>query len=439
VATSAQRAQLGFTGRYRRSLVQSDKTNFAPRLGISWRPTKSDKLIVHTGFGMFYDLGQSDGQSGSYTNAVFSPETSFITSTGAPPVLTNGVLATTENVFGSASIPPLIDQFLWYYNEPGSAWKTPRYQMWSFGIESQLTPNLALEIDYVGTHGVHLEDCPYWNQPLPGVGPVQPRRPFPDLPLTTTTTWDANSNYNALQTKLTKRLSHELTFLVSYTYGKSLDETEGNEGATGGTGNLSYQNAWDRAADYGRSYTDVRQRFVYSYVWQLPVGRGRRFLDRGGILDHVLGGWELSGIFSATSGPPMTILAPEDFSNTGSSNPRPDRTCSGVGPKTLSEWFDTSCFTDTYLQQALNNGTPRFGNAGRNILDAPGLVNWDSALLKEFRLTERFGLQFRGEFFDFLNHANFGYPGTVLETQGFGVITSAASPRDIQFALKLTY
>jgi hypothetical protein len=311
--------------------------------------------------------------------------------------------------------------------------------MWSFGLQSQLTMNLALEVDYVGSHGVHEEvSCYYCNQAVPGVTPLQSRRPFPDMNVFVTTMWDATSNYNALQAKLMKRFSHGLSALTSYTYGKCLNEDEGNEGLNGGIGNTFYQNEYDRGADYGRCYTDVRQRFVQSYVWQLPVGQGRRFLNRAGILDHALGGWELSGVASLSTGLPFTVLSP-DFSNTDSMNPRPDRTCSGAGPKTLNEWFDTSCFTYTSLEQDLANGTPRFGNSGRNILSGPGSVGWDAALLKDFRLTERFSLQFRGEFFNFLNHANFGYPGPTVGTGGYGVITSAGTPRDIQFALKLRY
>ncbi len=438
VATSAERARLGFTGRRRRSLVYADKTNFAPRFGLVWRPTHSDKLIVRSGIGIFYDLGNQNATSSVYLNPVFSPTQLFFPPFGAPPVVTNGVPSTIENVFGAASIPTLINQFTELYSDP--AFKTPQYQMWSFGIQSQLAQNLALEVDYIGTHGLHQEVGHFYaNQPLPGVGSLQSRRPEPDFGPVFQNTWDANSSYNSLQTKLTKRFSHGVTFLAAYTFGKSINEQEGNEGFGGGVGNVALQNDFDRKADRGRSYTDIRNRFVFSYIWQLPVGSGRRFLDRRGVLDRVLGGWELSGILSLNSGFPFSVLSSQDFSNTLSLNARPDRTCQGTGQKTVSNWFNTSCFTTGLLGQALASGRPRFGNSGRNILDAPGLNNWDFALFKDFLLTERFKLQFRAESYNLFNQAHFGNPNTVMGTGTVGQISSAGEPRDIQFGLKLSF
>ena len=128
-----------------------------------------------------------------------------------------------------------------------------------------------------------------------------------------------------------------------------------------------------------------------------------------------------------------------DFSNTFSTNPRPDRTCSGVGKKTISSWFDTSCFTITTLQAAQGAGTPRFGNSGRNILDGPGLNNWDFNLMKNFGLSERFRLQFRFEMYNMWNYAHFGPPATRVGSSTIGRLTRAGEPRDIQFGLKLTF
>jgi hypothetical protein len=251
--------------------------------------------------------------------------------------------------------------------------------------------------------------------------------------------WDANSNYNSLQTKLTKRFTHGLTFLAGYTIGHSIDEEEGNEGFAAGTGNTSAQNDNNRDADRGRSYIDLRQRFVYSYIWQLPAGRGRHFLNHGGWVNTILGEWELSGVVTLQSGFPASVLSPQDFSNTQSTNPRPDRTCNGTGQKTVNSWFDTSCFTTTALEQALAAGQPRFGNSGRNILDNPGLDNWDIGLLKSFSLNERFKLQFRTESYNLFNQAHFGHPNSVVGSATEGQIGSAGQPRDIQFGLKLSF
>jgi hypothetical protein len=439
IATSAERAKLGFTGRTRRTLIFNDKTDFAPRLGFTWRPTHSDKLIIRTGYGIFYDTGDQNGVDSVALNPVFSPDQLFSPSFGTPPqVLGNGVLATTENAFGGGAIPPLIDQALYLYSAPN--FHNPRVQMWSFGVESQLSPNIGLEVDYVGTDGNHQEDEHlYGNQPLPGLGDYAPRRPYPDLGPICYVTWDANSNYNSLQTKLTKRFSHGMTLLAGYTFAHAIDEEEGNEGFGGGLGNEAVQNDNNRDADRGRSYTDIRHRFVLSYIWQLPVGSGRQFMNRGGWVNQALGGWEFSGIVTLQSGFPITVLSSQDFSNTSSLNARPDRTCNGTGHKTVNDWFDTSCFTITGLEQALAAGQPRFGDSGRNILDGPGLNNWDIAMLKNFSLGERFKLQFRWEGYNLFNQAHFGNPNTTIGTATVGQIGSAGEPRDIQFGLKLSF
>ncbi len=438
VATSAQRAQLGFTGRTRRSLIFNDKKDFAPRLGLTWRPTHSDRFVLRSGFGIFYDTTNQNAVNSVNLNPIFSPTQLFFPTFGTPPVVTNGVPTTTETVFGAGAIPTLINQDLFLYADPHV--KTPRLQMWSFGVESQLSPDLAVEVDYVGTHGVHQEDEHFFgNQPVPGVGDFAPRRPYPDLGPICYITWEATSNYNSLQAKLTKRFSHGMTFLTAYTFGRSIDEEEGNEGFSGGVGNASAQNDNNRRGDRGRSYTDIRHRLVYSYIWQLPVGSGRRFLNRAGWADWALGGWEVSGILSFQTGFPISIETSQDFSNTNSTNPRPDRICNGTGHKTVVSWFDASCFTTAFLAGALAAGQPRFGNSGRNILDGPGLNNWDIALLKNFSLSERFKLQFRAESYNLSNQAHFGNPNPRIDSSSKGLISSAGDPRDVQFALKLSF
>jgi hypothetical protein len=171
----------------------------------------------------------------------------------------------------------------------------------------------------------------------------------------------------------------------------------------------------------------------------LPAGNGKRFLNRAGWTNRILGGWQASGIVSFQTGFPFTVQSGQDFANTGTLNARPDRTCSGQGKKTVESWFDTSCFTTTALAAALASGQPRFGNSGRNILDGPGVNNWDLALLKDFQISERFKLEFRSEFFNAFNYAHFGNPGAVVGNPTIGIITNAGEPRDIQFGLKLSF
>jgi hypothetical protein len=366
------------------------------------------------------------------TNALYNP------SFGSPPPTVQGQLITTENVYFAAGIPPYINQPV--ASSPQSNFQSPRVQQWSFGIDTQLSQNWALEVDYVGNAARHLAFIHnYANQPEPGLGDLQARRPYPDYNVVGIATSDANSNYNSLQAKLTKRFSSGVSALVAYTFGKTLDDNEGNEGQYGGIGNSAPQDDNNVRSEYGRGYDDARQRLVTSYIWRLPVGKGNRYLNRGGVVDGFLGGWEFSGILSFQSGFPLSALSGLDYSNTGSDQPRPDRLCNGVGRKTVSSWFDTSCFTTSLLEAALASGTPRFGNSGRNILDGPGLANWDFGLYKNFRLSERFRLQFRSEFYNALNHPYFGYPNMTIGSGTVGMITSAGDPRDIQASLKLEF
>jgi len=438
VATSAERAKLGFTGRTQRTLVQPFYGDWAPRLGLSWRPTSSDKLVIHTGYGIFYDLANFNNLHFVDNNPIFSPTQLYNTAYGSPPPLTNGLPTTMANVFaGAAGIPGLSQQFVSLYVSPN--YQAPYVQEWSFGIQSQLARDWALEVDYIGTKGTKLGNLHlFGNQPEPGVGDLQPRRPYPDFNQMLFTSPDANSLYNSLQAKLTKRFSGGFTFLASYTWAHSIDENEGDEGFGGGVGNNAPQDDNNLRADRGRSVNDARHRFTISYIWQVPIGSGKRFLNRGGWLDQVLGSWELSGITTFESGFPFSVLSP-DFSNSGTLNSRPDRVCNGTGKKTVEQWFDTNCFPVAALEQALASGSPRFGNAGRNILNGPGLNSWDLALLKDFKLTERLKLQFRAEGYNIFNSAPFGSPFTVITAANVGAIYRAGDPRDIQFGLKLSF
>ena len=433
VASSALRRQLGFTGRTRRTIMRPYYRDFAPRFGLTWRPRASDKLVVRTGYGIFYDLGNLNILQFVSGNPIFSQKPYYTTAFGAPPPLTNGVPTTTQNVFASPNVPLLSQQYSALWVTPD--FQAPRVQMWSFGIASQLAQNWALEVNYIGTKANHLDNVRFFfNQPKPGVGDLQPRRPYPDFNIMAFFSPDDNSFYNALQIKMTKKLSNGFSFLTSYTYAKMLDDGGGNE-------NYSEvpQDDNNRKANWGRSTFDARHRLALSYIWQLPVGNGRRWLNRGGVVNGILGGWELSGVWTLQSGLPFTVFSATDFSNTGSTSARPDRTCSGVGHKTVSSWFDASCFNTDALAAALASGQPRFGNAGHDVLDKPGVNNLDIALMKDFRLGERFKLQFRAEAFNLCNQAHFFSPVATVGNPNIGQIGGASDGRDIQFGLRLAF
>lgn len=246
--------------------------------------------------------------------------------------------------------------------------------------------------------------------------------------------FSGTSRYNALTAKVTKRASKGFAMLASYTYARGLDDNDGDSELIS-----QVQNDNNPRADYGVTDNSIAQRLSVSPIWQLPFGSGQAYLNRGGLVNGLVGGWEATAIITFQTGFPFTVLSPEDYSNTGLTSARPDRTCNGAGHQTLDAWFNTSCFSVTALSDALSNGTPRFGNSGRNILTGPGMEEWDVSLIKKTRINERFAIEFRAEFFNLFNHPNFGNPGSTIGTGTAGFITGAATPRDIQFGLKMTF
>lgn len=430
VASSSKRAQLGFTGRTQRTLIFPVHHDFAPRLGISWRPTDSDKLIVRTGYGIFYDLPNFNNQHFVDNNPIFSPSQQFVTTQGQAPV------ATTETLFsGSGGIPPLTSQFISLYVTPH--YLAPYFQQWSLGIQSQFASNWAVDAAYIGTKGTKLGNLHLsGNQAEPGTTPLQSRRPYVDFGTMLFTTSDGTSNYNSFQFKLTRRFSKGLSLLTAYTLAHSLDDSEGDEGFGAGPGGSNLpQDDNNLKFERSRSYTDARHRIVVSSVYDLPFGRGKQFANQtNAFVNQLISGWETSDITSYSTGYPFAVLGP-DFSQTNSGSPRPNRICSGVGQKSINDWFNQNCFT-----VAGSAAAPAFGDSKRNILSAPGQANTDLAILRHFNVEDKFDVEFRSEFFNAFNHPFFGGPANNISSPGtVGKITSAGEARDIQFALKIVF
>jgi len=436
VATAAQRKQFGFNSNQAKQVsFGPGYGNFSPRLAVSMRPTGSDKLIVHAGGGIFLDLPLTN-QLGSTddNNPITTQSPVYNTSFGAPPPLTNGDPTTTQRMFIGSIIPTLAQSYGQLM--PSPFYHTPTVYEWSMSVQTQVATNWAVETAYLGNRGVH-EDFMHLtgNQSAPGVGPLQQRRPWPDFNLVRYDTYDAFSNYNALTVKVTKRSSNGLSGIVAYTYSKTLDDGSGTSETE-----AAPQDDNNVRAEYGQADTSLRQRLSVSGTYQLPVGRGRQFLNsKGPWVDELAGGWDLSTIITTQSGTPFTVTSASDFSNTGSGNPRPDRSCRGIGKKSNSNWFDQSCFSTAALAAALADGTPRFGNSGRNILTSPGFVEIDASLIKRFSILDKANTEFRAEFFNMLNHPNFALPGSTIGSSSAGIISNASAGREIQLGLKLAF
>lgn len=266
----------------------------------------------------------------------------------------------------------------------------------------------------------------------PAAGAIAPRTPFPQYPTDMQVVLNSgNASYNGMLAKLQKRMSHGLYFLASYTFSKSLDID-----SEGGAGN-QVENPYDRRSSWGPSTFDIRQMFVLSGSYQMPVGRGRHYLASSGrLIDALAGGWSVSGIQTVNTGLPFSVLAGGDVANVGTSTSVQRAQLvgdpfSGFKQSRL-EWFNRAAFKTP--------ATDTFGNSGKDIMRGPRMVNLDFGAHKEFSLTESKKLQFRGEFFNALNHTQFGMPGTNVQgTTTLGLITTARSPRIVQFALKLMF
>lgn len=229
-------------------------------------------------------------------------------------------------------------------------------------------------------------------------------------------------------------MSRGLSFIASYTWGRSLDYGSGGNSSTGDP-RINIQNPRNLGADRGLSNFDYRHRLSVGYTYQLPIGRGRPFLNSNGpVVEHILGGWQWNGIVTAQSGAPTTPVLNTATANTGTFT-RPDRRCNGNLPEseqTIDRFFDVSCF--------VNPPPFTFGNSGRNLIIGPGLVTWDFALEKNFRLREKLGLEFRSEFFNLFNRANFGLPNRLIGSRPAGTISSViTNAREIQFGLRLHF
>ncbi len=421
-----------------RAVYAPDRNNWAPRVGLAW--TITPRTVLRSGYGIFFTNSQN-----FLNNFVINrrqppfAETQQITSSTARPEIN------IANPFVSAAAPLVI----------GTQNINPNFregytQHWNLTVQRELPGGATVDVGYVANKGTKLSELIFYNVPLPGPSAtIQARRPFPRWGTALSMDSYVTSSYNSLQVKGQKRFSKGLSFLTAYTWAKSIDLSSergnGDRGAgfDSGGGDVRNLRGYSRAL----SGFDVRHRFVLSYVYELPFGRGRTFLhDLSPAADKILGGWELSGITQFQSGFPFSVLMSGDRNGDGIGQDRPDlvgkpETRTGNPDCYIADSRNAACGTSGSAFADLPAGSLRFGSAGRNILIAPGVNNWDLGVAKNTRFGERFNLQFRAEFFNLFNHANFGQPSRLLDVTAprFGTINSAGRAREMQFGLKLEF
>ena len=388
-------------------IYHQNNKNFQPRLGFAWDPFKDGRTSVR----------------GAYAILTDQPMTSVVTGTsGNPP------LAIPLAVTGTIRFENAIDLAQAAGLAPATVdhgFDNAYLQSWNLNVQREFLPGLAVMAGYFGSKGTHLILRRNINQPVDGVRPYPVVSPssaiLPNAPLGNITQAEStgNSSYNALWVSASKTLASGLQINVSYTWSKSLDY---NSLSSQG---IVVQNSYNLRSDRGLSDFDARHRFVARAIYDLPFQSNR-----------LVKGWQLATVVQVQSGNPVNIVT-SNSTVTGVANTlRPNVT----GPITIigsvDRWFDTSVFSPI----------AGFGNLGRNVVIGPGFDNTDFSIMKNTELGDKIRMQFRVEVFDLFNHANFGPPGNVAGTPGFGRITNTRFPtgesgssRQIQLGVKLMF
>ncbi len=423
--------------RFNRALVATDRNNFMPRIGFAYNIT--DKTVIRAGYGVFFALFEPLGDAEWLIgNPPFSFGVNLASSATTPAVLlrqgpAEGAL-TIERATGLT--------FAAYERRPNQSYG----QQWNLNIQRELARDWLWEVGYSGSKGTHLVSRYDDNFSPPGPGNINAKRPLSSIEIPGTGRvvsplagifgyhHNGNSSYHAMLTRLEKRFSQGFTLLTSYSFSKTMGDTCGGA-PQGNTGGCGYQDIRDLRAERSVDNQHIPHRLVVSGVWELPFGRGRRFgTNMHSVADAVLGGWALGSIVTASSGRPYNVTVNGNPANTGNILVVNRANVNGdpyALTRTVGQDFNTSVFTPNNLHE--------IGSAGRNILRQRSQFGWDFSALKDFRLMEAMTLQFRFEAFQFTNTPRFGQAGAVVGTNVFGQITGAATPRNLQFGLKLLW
>lgn len=419
--------------------VAFHKNYFAPRTGIAYR--FNDKTVVRSGFGISYTPFPDNNYAYNYpvrANNQFDPA---VASYG-PAVLPDGRVATFQSGFpapinvpiptdGIIKNPPINQS----YNSINQSFKNPYVETWNFAIQRTLPANFVLDLTYLGSHGVHQVVNYNLNAANSFAAIGQGNNGLPQFPSLRRTAGvnllfaGYSTSYNGLQVKLDRRFTKSLGVTTAYTYAKGMGFQTGDDGGP----------RWyiDFRRNYARNDFDRTHTFVQSYVYELPFGKGQRWMNSG-MASKIIGGWRANGILTLMTGTPLTITTSATALNAPGNTQTADQVAAVQTPGGIntianggSEWFSRSSF-------AAPVGA-RFGNSGRNIFNGPGFFNLDASLFKVFNLTERFKMEIRGEAFSVTNTPQFGNPNTNLGDATFGFVTGAGGSRSMQLGVKVDF
>jgi hypothetical protein len=425
--------------------------NFSPRLGLAW--SVDSKTVIRAGGGLYYGT-QDDNTLLKMAQTLPTTYAQTLTASSAYVPPNPGLIPFTAAVVGSASIQAAsID--------PHQG--TPYSPQWSFNIQRSLDSQTLVEIGYLGTAGIHLEQNVQVNNSMPGTAVKRPyygltlapavlsELQFPlsgsTVPVTTINYFphSAQSNYHALLAREERRFHNGFSLLSSFTYSKAISNAPQyrNAGGISGSENSPPQNSFNLAADRSLAYFNAKLRWVTTAVYNLPFGKGSPMLSQGPGA-AILGGWQVSGILQLQSGFPFTINYKGDPINIGGGSGgilvRPNYVLGPNGApvdpnlpsdvRSTAEWFNTAAFVQPVYS---------FGNVGRNTMNGASLSNLDATITRTFHPVEKVFLQVRAEVFNLANHPNFNLIGRVVNDPTFGIVQNQLPPRQVQFGVKLAF
>jgi hypothetical protein len=412
------------------SIYRNDHSNWQPRVGLAYR--LFSKTAIRAGYGRFFD---------NWSSVIQLAQNYEGTWPNVGQLLANNLNHTTVDTsvtdpfhLGSGGViypgPTPFNQVQWYMDPLA---RMPYSDQWNFGIDHQLTQNTVLSLGYVGSHDGRLNWGGYKNiATVPGPGDaavVASRQPYPYISPTFYDQSVGRSSYEAFEFRLDHKTHAGLTYLVSYTWSKSIDF--GCSGWFGAEG-CSIQDPYSYKVDRSVSGFDLPQIFSFSAVYQLPFGRGQKFDFGNAFANYVLGNWQLNGILSFTSGVPYDVTVSGDIANTGNTTERANLVLNNTAAPNQSPnlWLNPAAFA------VPPNFT--FGTLGRNSLRGDWFRNLDMSLFRRFPIHENLGIEFRAEAFNLTNSVVFGNPDSNLNDVNFGVISGTRNtPREIQFAAKV--
>jgi outer membrane receptor protein involved in Fe transport len=430
------------------AIFHTDYNDIQPRVGFIYQLLPN--TVLRAGYGRFFDNWAAITQTAQNYEGTW-PSLDQLGASNINPVTTGPPTTTAEDPLNQGSGPPVtgptpFTQSTWFADP---YLKRPYADQWNFGIQQQVTSKDVLTVNYVGSVGRRLDIGGAYNVAMAAGGNVgcpsyaaNPNdfncgAPFPYIGATAYDRSQGRSTYNALQVSLNGRQQHGLTYLISYTWSKSLDL-----GCSGwyGVEGCSIQNPYNLQADKGPSATDLPQIFSAAWVYALPFGKGGKFSSGSPVVNALVGGWNLNGVLSFNSGTAFDAGSGKDIAQTGNYNygngygyERANLVGSPYpSSKSPAEWINVPAFQYP--------AADTFGDLGRDSLRSDWYKNLDLSIFRQFPITERFRVEFRFEIFNATNTPVWAIPVTSMEAPNFGTVTSTANTaRQLQFGLKLYF